>query len=378
MKNKYFKHPALIALAVLSLASCKKDKVGEEAIEPYTVPATYNFAGVDYSSSTNRIIMYNEMNTYLGTVTSAEVSNTVLLNYWNNTGNPFTTNTFLNSLGYNLAAKTADAAVITGYMAKVASNSLSRTVPAVNGTAGFLTRVNGSKVIVGPEGMNYNQAVNKGTMGSLYFKQALDLLAAVPADDNNNPKGATPTAMQKHWDEAFGYLAVPKDYSPDLDYTVAPLSALVFPAKPGAWGGYLAERGKQINAGKTLFDAFLKGRAAIGAKDYKVRDEAIATIKTTWERLDAISALAYVILPQKSDFIGKKGDQFGYISEGYGFIIGLKFRPSTSKLTEANYQKLVSIFTTNYYTLVDDPGLAKLKEAESILRTTYDLQNVTF
>jgi hypothetical protein len=141
--------------------------------------------------------------------------------------------------------------------------------------------------------------------------------------------------------------------------------------RPLLWGGYLAERGKPIQAGGKLFEAFRKGRAAIAAKDYAVRDAAIKTIQDTWEELAAIAALNYVTVPQSSSSIGNLGTQFHALSEGYGFILALKYRSASSKLTDANYQRLVQIISTNFYTLVDEPNFAKLNEAKTILQTTY-------
>jgi len=85
MKTK-FTILSIITGGVLILSACKKDK-DSVAIEAYDIPTTYNFAGANYASSTNRIQMYNELNAYLGKVTSANVDNTVSLNYFNNTNN---------------------------------------------------------------------------------------------------------------------------------------------------------------------------------------------------------------------------------------------------------------------------------------------------
>jgi hypothetical protein len=122
-----------------------------------------------------------------------------------------------------------------------------------------------------------------------------------------------------------------------------------------------------------LFEAFRKGRAAIEVKDYAVRDEQVKIIQETWEKLAAISALAYVTIPQASSSVGNLGTQFHALSEGYGFVLALKYRTAGSKLTDANYQKLLTILNTDFYTLVNEPGFVKLKEAETILKTVYNL-----
>ncbi len=139
-------------------------------------------------------------------------------------------------------------------------------------------------------------------------------------------------------------------------------------------GRLFAERGKPIQAkAEHCLRLSGKGRAAIGAKDYTVRDQEIKTHWETWEKLVAISALAYVTIPKTSANVGNLGTQFHALSEGYGFVLALKYRSPQSKLTEANYQKLLAILNTDFYELVEDLNFTKLKEAEAILKTTYNL-----
>jgi len=364
MKKNYLMGSMLLAFVVLGLSSCKKDN--DEVIEPYTVPETYNFTGASYTSSTARISMMLELDTYLKSATTVKLDAAKATNLFNNTNNPFT-NTALNTTGFNLSGKTADAAQFKSYIdIVVASSQLNGTV-AVKGTLGYLPRGTG-KIIVGIDGVEYNQAALKGMMGSLFFKQAMDILSAVPSD-------GTIALQQQHWDEAFGYLAVPADYSPDKDYTVAPLNALVFPNKPALWGGYLAERGKNIDAGKIIWEAFRKGRAAIAARDTKVRDQAIADIQLIWEKLSANAAYIYMGMPQLSANVGNLGTQFHAMSEGYGFIATLKYRvKGRSKLTDADYTTIWNIISTNdFYTLVNEPGFVKLKQITAILKAAYTL-----
>ena len=117
-----------------------------------------------------------------------------------------------------------------------------------------------------------------------------------------------------------------------------------------------------------MYEAFRKGRAAIALKNYNDRDAAAATIKEFVEKTIAAAFYYYVTTPQSgSDQPGK----LHALSEGFGFMIALKHRPATSKLTEANYQKLAGIMNTNFYTLLGDATFAKLKEAQSILTTAY-------
>lgn len=366
MRKKYFASTVVVALVMAGFTSCKKDNNEDTTIQPYTIPDTYNFSGANYASSTTRVNMMLELDTYMKSATTVKLDGTKATNMFNNTSNPFTA-AALNTSGLKLSDKTTDATQFKGNIDLLVSNSQVNDVLAAKGIAGYIPRGTG-KIIVGADGYEYGQVALKGMMGSLFFKQAMDILAAVPSD-------ATIALQQQHWDEAFGYLAIPIDYTPEKDYTVAPLSALVFPAKPALWGGYLAERGKNINAGKIIWDAFRTGRAAIAAKDITVRDKAITDIQTTWEKLAANAAYAYMNIPQQSANVGNFGTQFHALSEAHGFIASLKYRvKAKSKLSDADFNTMWTIITTNdAYALVGETGFTKLKQIATILKTTYSL-----
>jgi hypothetical protein len=363
MKNQITFATLLLAATAL-VSSCKKDKTETETILPYTVPTTYNFADANYLTSTQRVKMAAELNSYLGTASTTTITAAKAGDYFNNTNAPFTDAT-LNTSGINLAQKTAEPTLFTGYFATQAANSLVNTTPATNGTAGIVI-VGSSKRLVGANGLEYNQAVAKGMMGALFYKEAVALLSAVPTADNKTVTNGT-TAMQRLWDEAFGNLGVPKDYDTTKTYPNTD------PNRPLIWGGYLAERGKPIKAGGVIFGAFLKGRAAIAGKDYAVVNDQINIILDKWEQLDAAAALEYSTIPTRSVNVGNLATQLHALSEGSGFIYSLKYRPSRSKLTEANYTILKGIFETNFYTLINEPNFTKLVQAQTILKTTYGL-----
>ncbi|WP_026464236.1 DUF4856 domain-containing protein [Adhaeribacter aquaticus] len=360
IKNKNFVVLGLAALAGFS--SCKEDD--ENQIPAYTVPASYAFSSPGINAGASQVQMAVELNSYLGSGTSTVLDQTKANNLFNNTNAPFT-NAALNTSGFKLSAKTADVPVFQDFINKHVAYSSSKDIPATNGTAGFIPRGTG-KILVGPQGLEYNQAVAKGMMGSLLFKEAMSIMKNI-GNENNTTVTEGATAMQTKWDEAFGYLGIPVDYDSAKVYASTEVN------RPLLWGGYLRERGRPIKAGGVLFEAFRKGRAAIGVKDYKVRDEQVKTIQDTWEKLAAISALSYVTIPQASSSVGNLGTQFHALSEGYGFVLALKYRAPGSKLTDANLQKLIDILSSNYYTLVNDPNFTKLKEAQTILKTTYNL-----
>ena len=346
---------------IFSLTSCtKKDSAGEPAVKAYTVPTTYSFANAEYSAAASLVKMTVETDSYLKTANAGSsvvsLDQTVVNNMFANTGSPFSDAT-LNNSGINITNNTTDASLYKSYADSVLIFNTGAT--ASKGVGGFLAR-SSNKIVVGPKGLEYGQAFTKGTMSSMLFVKAVKALNEVKQMTNVD----TITA-QKLWDEAFGYLSVPVDYDPTKTYTSADAN------RPLLWGGYLAERGKDIDAGAALFNAFLKGRAAIGGYDKTVRNEQADIIIAKWEQLAAAAALAYVTSPTTA--AGNLGSQFHGLSEGFGFLHALKNRPSTSKLTAADFDKLNEILHKDFYDLVDQTGFADLVAAQNILKNAYGL-----
>ncbi|OOQ61757.1 DUF4856 domain-containing protein [Mucilaginibacter pedocola] len=367
--KKVFTKAFLFSLtgSLLALTACKKDKNTTpegETILPYTVPTTYNFTGAAYLKANQRVRMGAELNSFLGTANNTVITAQKANDMLDNKNNVFADAT-LNTSGVTLVEKTAEADYFRGHFATQATNSNSNTVAATNGTAGIYTSGT-TKRLVGATGLESNQAVAKGMMGALYFKEAMTLLTNVSTLDNKTVADGG-TAMTRAWDEAFGNLGVPIDY--DFNKTYANTDA----NRPLLWGGYLAERGKAIQAGEIIFGAFLKGRAAIGSRDYAVVKAQAEIIQDKWEQLNAAAALEYSTIPTNSVNVGNFATQFHALSEGFGFIHSLKYRSTRSKLNAADYATLKAIFDTNFYTLINEAGFTKLVQAQTILKATYGL-----
>ncbi len=351
--------------SILAFTSCKKEeKNTNPAVKTYSVPATYNFANANYTQSSQLVKMVVEIDAYLkkpntGALTNVvAIDQAVLNNMFSNTGNPFT-DAALNSAGINVNSFTAQASLFQSYADSVLLYN--NGVQASEGIGGFVARGT-NKIVVGPQGLEYGQAYTKGVMGALLFKEAVNALLSIKTlkvDDT--------ISAQAKWDAAFGLFGVPTDYDPAKTYTSTD------PIRPLLWGGYLAERGKKINAGTIMFNAFLKGRAAIGAYDVTVRNEQIDIILAKWEQLAAISILDYATGPTLSTSIGNKGAQLHDLSEGFGFIFSLQYRPANSKLSIADYENLKTIFNKNLYDLIKSSEFSDLKKAQTILKNTYGL-----
>jgi len=351
---------AAVLSAVIFFSSCSKND--DPVVKPYTVPTTYTFDNASYTTSTQLVKMTVELDAYLkkANVGSAVVplDQAVVNNMFYNTGSPFL-DASLNSAGAKISNFILDGALYKSYADSVLI--FNTGVSASAGVGGFVPR-NANKIVVGPTGLEYGQAFLKGTMGALLFKEAVVALTTVKT------LGVEDTlAAQALWDKAFGFLSVPANYDTATVYLSSD------PNRPLLWGGYLAERGKPIQAGSVLFNAFLKGRAAIGAYDSTVRDEQADIILDKWEQLAAAAALYYVTSPTSSGSIGNYGSQLHALSEGFGFIASLQYRPSQSKLTAANFVVLNKIIHTDFYTLLNQPGFTDLITAQNTLKTTYGL-----
>ena len=354
---------AVLLGSLVAMTSCSKDDDNNgPAVKAYTVPATYTFSNADYTKSAQRVRMTNELDAYLklanaGTATVA-LDQAKVNNMFANTGNPFA-EAALNASGINIKDVISDYARYKSYADSVLLYNNGVTASA--GTGGFVPR-GANKIIVGPRGLEYGQAFLKGTMGGLFYKEAVRLLTevkALPAVDT--------IAAQKKWDEAFGYLGVPANYDSSVAYPNTD------PNRPLLWGGYLRERGREIQAGGIIFGAFLKGRAAIGGYDVAVRNAQIDIILDKWEQLAARAAWVYVTSPVASSAIGNYGTQLHALSEGYGFVAALKYRPAGSKLSAANFATLEAILNKDFYVLLNQPGFTDLVTAQTILQTTYGL-----
>ncbi|MES2702527.1 MAG: DUF4856 domain-containing protein [Bacteroidota bacterium] len=361
MKKYYV--PALLMLGLAaSTTSCKKDNNTDPAVKSYTTPATYEFSNANFTAAKQRVKMAVELDAYLktantGTVT-ATLDQTKVNNLWNNTGSPYS-DASLNTSGINMPAVTSDATLYKAYADSVLIYNTGATASA--GTGGFVPR-GSNKIVVGPTGVEYGQAYTKGIMGGLFFKEAVRLLTSV-----KSIKVADTVAAQAAWDEAFGYLSIPVNYDSSVVYASTDAN------RPLLWGGYLAERGKTIQAGGTMFSAFRTGRAAIGGYDKTVRDAQADVIMDKWEQLAAAAALNYVTAPTASTAIGNYGTQLHALSEGLGFVLSLKYRSAKSKLSAADFNTLNTIMHKDFYVLVNQAGFTDLVTAQNILKTTYGL-----
>ncbi len=350
---------AVVSAAVL-FSSCdtKKDDLS------YDVPSTYNFDNVSYTGQQDRLDKMAEITAYIKT---AHTPNAGALDaaklkdmYAENNGDYFST-AALNASEKQLKDKTlANAQTrFDTYLDAAAATSQFTSFTATNGQAGIATNNAGDKsYLLNANGMEWAQIIEKELMGACFYYQATAVyLGAGKMDvDNELVNDGQGTAMEHHWDEAFGYFGVPKDFPTNT-------TDLVF------WGKYCHVHEGVYPLNKKMMDAFLKGRAAISAGDLSTRDEQIVVLRKNWELIVAATAI-YYLNNAKANLSSDPAAAYHGLSEVYGFIRSLEYGAGTGAITVANVAAILEelfgssdALQANNYNVTD----AKIEAAKTSL-----------
>ena len=286
---------------------------------------------VDLKEGNVRLKMFQALNYYSTSNVSAgtAIDETVLLNMFSNTGNPFydiSTNTIsvsgaeLNASGVQLrntvasSFEPADAEVVRedleSYFTaiEVASQSLSQT--ASPGQAGKL-----GNYLVDSRGLEVAQEIQKSLIGALQLDYIANVLLdeGLKADNSKLVGDNNYTQLEHNWDVAYGLLTLNPIYLQGA--TDAARNTVEFGA-----GSYIWEYNKAAYA--QIYPAFLKGRAAIVNND-REQYEALATlIRREFELAIANAAIGYL---NKWKTATDDAARAHAIGEGVGFIYSLRF-----------------------------------------------------
>jgi hypothetical protein len=349
MKSILSSFGLLLLLSTLIFA-CKD---GEGYPPSYTIPTSYDFENVNYSGQTQRLQMFGELKAYMNSARTNGITldaNRLAGMYANDASLAQWTGTYESSKQLRDKTLSAVQADFDALLAELANASAS-TLPGTNGQAGRITSLDGSKTyLVGDDGLDHAQLVEKGLMGACLYYQATSVYLG-PDKMNVDNETITPgegTTMEHHWDEAFGYLGVPVDFPSNTD-------GLLF------WGSYSNQRNDLLNSNQLLMDAFLAGRAAISNNDLIERDKAIETIRTEWERIAVGSVLHYI-----NSGIANFDDmalRAHSLSEGIGFLYALQFNTEKSISNDQINELLVLV-----------AGASKLDEMNLYQASTANLQ----
>jgi Domain of unknown function (DUF4856) len=340
MKKTAWLSFSFLSLAVL-VCSCSKDH--ENPTPVYTVPASYNFTNFNDTLSLKLLAMadqigakINTSNTTPNTVVSAQV----LTDMFNNVNGNFNDSSLkLNNSGLKLSnfCSPAAKADILNYFDSIGLYSQS-AVAAGPGTAGVSASSASStkKYLLSPNGVFYSQVFKKSVMGGICAYEIANVYLADSTGnsvDNTTVVPGSGTAMEHHWDEAFGLLGVPVN----------------FPATTAGLR-YLGSYSNQVDAGlgcnATLMNAFLKGRAAISAKDLATKQQQAAIIIKTLDQLDAAAIIQEMKETDANIEAGDAVAAYGTLSESLGFVRNLKYytSPATRVITDAQIAQLLALY----------------------------------
>lgn len=309
-------------IAIICFSSCnQKDDSNLD------VPSVYEFTRdggttVNYSGQTQRLDMLELLGNYLknaNTVGANPLDAQVLKNMFANRNEPFTGQTFTKELLSKCYP--ADTLLFLQLLQEVADISAA-TGTASDGVEGVLVdgspdQTNGYRV--NANGIELRQVIIKGMMGSVFYYQAMeeylteDKMGLYGNDDLVS--GENYTAMEHYFDEVFGYFGVPTDFP-----SINSLDDVRF------FGEYCNTRNENLYPGinDELSNAFRTARAAIVAKEYETRDQAIQKIMDKWAVVIAASAVHYLEegLSTSGESVYKRHHE---MSEAIGFMIALKY-----------------------------------------------------
>jgi hypothetical protein len=331
---------------LLFFTACKKDNNSNNSGTPtYTVPDTYQFANADSLTAKTYLSMIGQMEALINTANNgAAVSSTQLNLMYSNTGGYFRDTTFnsntinLNSSGLQLKNSTITAGqiVIQTILDSIGIDSQTG-LPASNGFAGVSDR----PTLLSANGIYWRQYFTKTVMGAVIGHLITDVFLG----DSLNSSTNGITAKQHAWDNAFYLWCVPGN----------------FPAnRTGVkyWGSYTSQIDSGIakpvvnltgiNANTTLLNAFLKGRAALANNDSTTAVAQANIIIPFFETMEAAAAL-HETNEAKGNLPNGAAAVCGNLSESFGFWTTLGLNQH-KKISDADYQAVLALYGTNFYT----------------------------
>ncbi len=343
MKTKYLPFLAIVG----GLFSCVEDS--QDVENQLEVPTSYSFerdgsSSVSFQGQTDRLDMLSEMKTYLKTGDGgSELSSQQLLDMYANANEPFE-NADLNASTKQLESKTNPAEVdgfkqLLNQAAEVSADVAANGTMADEGQAGKISRGSDRFINVNEKGWEFTQFVEKGLMGAVFYHQIFNVYLSESkigesVDNETIKEGKNYTAMEHHWDEAFGYWGVPTDFpngTPVLDEENSRF-----------WASYTYGLDGALGINQPLMDAYIKGRAAIVANNHAVKNEQVEIIIELHELVAAAKAVHYIKSAMGDLNNQDSGNLFHHLSEGYQFIKAFGYSPS-SNLSQAEISDILNV-----------------------------------
>ncbi len=352
-----------VALGAILLSSCKKDVVTPTSTTPFSfpTPTTYVFqdangnSTVDYSGQIARINQLREMVAYMVSGRTNVINAQVLKDMYANTNDNGNGNFSFTAVGKQLKNKcfSLDQNLYELYMDSIAIASQSFAVTASNGVAGVLTSGT-STYLFNKNGLEIQEFIEKGIMGGVFMHQALNEYLGSGKQSVDNTVAVDPaagkyyTALEHHWDEAFGYFGV--------DVTYPSVIPTYF------WGKYCNVQDPTLGCNKKMMDNFLRGRSAIAYNVLNERTKCIEEIRNTWEDICAYQAMKY--MTSAMNYFGTDNAKYLHnLSEAYGMVWALRYAPeSTRNISQSEHAALMAMFGQNFWNLTIN-DLAAIKNA---------------
>ena len=320
-------------LAVGVLAGCGDDSTSGPDNTTITVPTAYTFesrfdagqSSVGYSGQVVRNLLIQDLQTAITNMSkpgaAALTLNDLLAIYEHDDAANMMTLTSTGSLpaleeqynkistGKKLSDKISSQ-VLPGYD-KTADQLIREWLQIIANNAQNPDRLGTPLVYTTAEGVDLSQMINKLLLGSVAYYQGTGVyLEGILGDNNNDRDGsAAHTAMEHHWDEAFGYFGAARDYGRYSDEDLAgSTDQFVFDSNDDgkidfdseynyafARGAGKRDNGRSTDFSTTIFDAFLEGRAIITGKGPETDLVAQRKIvRETWERIIAATVIHYI------------------------------------------------------------------------------------
>ncbi|MFD2909462.1 DUF4856 domain-containing protein [Flavobacterium ardleyense] len=338
---------ALLSATLFVASSCSDND--DSSDNSVVTPTSYTFerngsSSVNYEGQSSRILMLNELGNYIKdqATTGDLIDVAVLNNMYTNVSNPFSTtalNTSEKQLRNKVAASrdyfvnlggagsTVEQTAVRNFFASQfndANEASTGNVAAANVAGSY---IDGSSVrLFAANGLEPQQILLKGMMGACFMDQIANHYLSTAVLDEGGSKientnkvleaGKNYTSMEHKWDEAYGYI-----------YGAGGSKF---------WDSYI----NQVNADsdfntvkEAIEVAFRKGRAAIVANNYDVRDAQIAIIKSKIAMIPAVRAVYYLKSGKEKLVTDNGAKAFHALSEAYGFIMSLRYtqNPATNE-----------------------------------------------
>ncbi len=321
----------LIAVTLVTFGACKEDDLDPKI----AVPAAYVFerdgnSTVSFSGQDERLDMVEAMKSYLvqGDRKEITISASTLNDAYANTGdngNGF----FAFSSTKQLKDKTFSLDLNNNFIENLfaEAEAVSQSgADAADGTPGFIVRENsGNTIMVDANGREFTQLIEKGLMGTVMYNQIYNTYFSDSrtGDDVENTvvtEGKNYTALEHHWDEAFGY------FNPPLDFTSNWPEAREDEVR--FWSDYSNVVDPFIGSNDDIMNAFLIGRTAIVNNDMEEKNVQRAILFEKLELVAAATGIHYINQSLVHLNEGNIGEAFHTLSEAWAFVNALTYSPN--------------------------------------------------